>query len=113
MRQCLRDERGFTMVEVVTVLLILAVLVAIVMATYYHSSDRAIQMADRANLRIIRSALEQYRSTSPSGSYPAALDDLHPTFIRSKESFKVPGTGVPYGYDPATGDVRDPDHPER
>lgn len=109
----MRDERGFTLLEVVVVMLILALLVAIVTATYYQSSNRAVEMADRANLRVIRSALEQYRAASPTASYPAVLDDLYPSFIRSKGSLLIPSTGAAYDYDPVGGQVRNPDYPER
>jgi prepilin-type N-terminal cleavage/methylation domain-containing protein len=113
MRKGMRDERGFTLLEVVVVTLILAVLVAIVTATYYQSSDRAVEMADRANLRVIRSALEQYRAASLTASYPAELDELYPAFIRSRNSLRIPGTGATYQYDPSLGVVRNPDFPDR
>jgi len=109
----MRDERGFTLLELVVVTLILALLVGIVVATYYQSSNRALEMADRANLRVIRSALEQYRAASPSASYPSLLDQLYPAFIRSERSLVVPGTGISYDYDPGSGQVHNPDYPQR
>lgn len=108
-----KDERGFTLLEVLLVIIILGVLVSIAVASYLYSQNKAWEMADRANLRTLRSALEAYRTHSPAGTYPSALDDLYPDYIHSRAAFYVPLTNTPYEYDDATGKVRNPAHPER
>jgi type II secretion system protein G len=63
------DERGFTFVEVLAVILIIGVLVAIAMPNYFGAQNDAKRSVDMTNVRAINSALAlyQYRnSTCPA-----------------------------------------------
>lgn len=113
MLRTVTDERGFTLVELVVVLAVLSVLVTIVVASYASSTARAAEMADRTNLRTIRVSVAAYKTNSPTGSYPATLADLYPGYISSTSAMRCAVTRRPYAYDPDTGDVTDPDHPDR
>jgi len=60
------DERGFTFVELLAVILILGVLVAIALPNYFGAEQDARRSVDMANVRAINSALAlyQYRNTT-------------------------------------------------
>lgn len=112
-RQRYGGQAGFTLVEVLVIVLLLGILVAIVVASYGYSQMKALEMADRANLRTLRHAVQAFRAESPDASFPETLQDLYPGYVQSQGALMVPRTATPYLYDKTTGDVRNPYHPER
>ena len=89
-------------VELMITVSIMAILVAIVVATMYVSTTRAKESSCKANLRTLVDAIQSYRSLH-GGANPATLDDLVPDFIKS--SFKWVCPAGPYGSN--TADYRD------
>lgn len=75
MRQRLHGESGFTLIELVTVMLILAVLTAVAVPSYLAFGDRANKNAAAADLRAAVSSVEAWHSEhgSYSGMTVAAL----------------------------------------
>jgi general secretion pathway protein G len=65
---------GFTLVELLVVMAILATLLAIVGPRYTRSVDLASESALRTNLKTLRSAIDQH--VADTGQYPDQLDDL-------------------------------------
>lgn len=63
----LRREDGFTLIELVVVMLIIAILLAIAVGFHTQARDRAGNAAARANIRIAVPAIEAYRSDA--GTY--------------------------------------------
>ncbi|MDI6891638.1 MAG: prepilin-type N-terminal cleavage/methylation domain-containing protein [Actinomycetota bacterium] len=94
-RHLLSAENGFTLLELAIVVLILAILVGIVVATYQASTRLMSKTVCRANLRLIRGAIETYRSVN-DGQNPPALNDLKPSYIKDTFEFKCPATGQAY-----------------
>ena len=75
-------HRGFTLIELLVVLAIVATLLSIVAPRYVHQTDRAKEVALKANLAVLRRALDDYYSDT--GRYPdklIALTDAH--YLRS------------------------------
>jgi general secretion pathway protein G len=70
-----RDERGFTLTELMVVLFILGLLSAIVLVNVLPSQDKAMVTKARADIATLESAMEQYRLDNLS--YPGAGDGLN------------------------------------
>jgi general secretion pathway protein G len=58
----LRREQGFTLVELIVVMLIVAILLTIAVGFYTGARDKAGDATARANIRIAIPAVEAYRS---------------------------------------------------
>jgi general secretion pathway protein G len=71
-RQCPRQ--GFTLIELIVVLAIIALLVSIVAPRYVHSVDNAREASLQTSLNTMRDAIDKY--TADKGRYPASLEAL-------------------------------------
>jgi general secretion pathway protein G len=69
--------KGFTLVELLIVIIIIAILAAIAIPKFADSSLRSKQAALKADLKLYRNAIELFKSDC--GSYPATLNDLAAT----------------------------------
>ncbi|WP_321781979.1 prepilin-type N-terminal cleavage/methylation domain-containing protein [Paraburkholderia sp. J94] len=67
-------HRGFTLIELLVVLAIVATLLSIVAPRYVHQTDRAREAALKADLAVLRRALDDYYSDN--GHYPDKLTAL-------------------------------------
>lgn len=97
------SERGFTIVEMMVVLGILSILVGIAVGSAAFSVDRAKDTACRANLKVIREAISDYRVNREE--YPPDLGALVSAGLIRASSFKCPKDGD-YAYDRESGDVK-------
>ena len=106
-----RADEGFTLVELMTVVAILAILVTVAIASFTLARERSAAVACRADQRVILDAVAQYVAEN-TGARPADLDVLRPRFLEQRKGFgSCPLDGAPYGYDPDTGAVTCPNHP--
>jgi general secretion pathway protein G len=69
-----KNGRGFTLVELMVVLTIIALLLAIVVPNYVGRVQRAEEAVLRENLTVMRDALDKHYADA--GSYPRTLDEL-------------------------------------
>jgi general secretion pathway protein G len=65
---------GFTLIELLVVLAIIGTLVTIALPKYLHSVERSREAVLRQDLRVMRTAIDQYMADR--GHYPDTLDDL-------------------------------------
>lgn len=72
---CRRASRGFTMIELMVVIAIIAVLAAILFPVFNRSRESARQAACRGNLHAIAMALRNY--CTDEGSYPPPYDAVY------------------------------------
>lgn len=73
---CLKHNRGFTLVELLIVIVILGILAAVVIARFGGATRETRESSMKGNLKTIRGSLEAYKANSRSNNYPAVMDDL-------------------------------------
>lgn len=69
-----RQFRGFTLIELMVTLTIIALLLSIVAPRYFSSVSRAQETTLKQNLALLRDAIDKYYADN--GQYPSALQDL-------------------------------------
>ena len=96
---------GFTLIELMVVLAIIATLLSLIAPRYFHSIDKSKEAALRSDLNGMRDAIDKYYGDL--GKYPLSLDDL----VAKKYIRNIPP-------DPITGSDKTwilipPDDPEK
>lgn len=82
-------QKGFTLVELVMVIVIIGVLSAIIVPNFIDYVGRSQAATTKANLQVLRSAIQSFRSDN-GGSWPAAdLSNLVTTYLQ-----EIPADGV-------------------
>ncbi len=94
-RRADRDERGFTLTELMVVIFIVGLLATVVLINVLPSQDRAMVTKARADIATLESAMEQYRLDNLS--YPSAGDGLA-ALRTAPASLADPGRYRPGGY---------------
>jgi general secretion pathway protein G len=69
-----RARRGFTLIELIVVMAIIALLVSIVAPRYYRTVDKARDASLKTTLNVVRDAIDKY--AADRDQYPESLDEL-------------------------------------
>lgn len=67
-------KKGFTLIELMVVMSVIATLLTIAVPRYFQHLDRAREASLRESLAVMRDAVDKYRGDT--GTYPESLDDL-------------------------------------
>ena len=87
-----RKQEGFTLVELMVVVLIIGILVAIAVPVFLNASANAKLKSCQANQRTIEGAAQTY-SASNNGTLPADVATLVPTYIKVSPLCSKTGLG--------------------
>ena len=98
-------QKGFTLVEVLIVVVIMAILAATIIPQFTDSTKDAKSSTGRFNLHTLRSQIELYRAHHNGGLPDAALVKL----TQSTNSSGTVGTGANFPYGPYMREL--PDNP--
>ncbi len=109
-------KKGFTLIELVMVIVIISILAAIAIPKFIDLQANAKQAACDGNVATIRSAIAAYYAkTAVAGSavFPGSLtqDTFQHNYFASEATPICPyGSAFPYSYSSATGVVTSHDH---
>ena len=85
-RRMLKHQEGFTLVELMIVVVILGILAGVGIQQYGKVQENAREAAHEANKRLIKSAVQMYEMGE--GMKPTGMNDLIPAYL--DESIKYP-----------------------
>jgi prepilin-type N-terminal cleavage/methylation domain-containing protein len=95
-----RSQKGFTLIELMIVVVIIGILAAIAIPNFIAMQNRAKEGSTKANMHTLQLAAEDY-GVQNDGAYAGTMDDTHivPSLPGAGNSFKnaftnTTGTGV-------------------
>lgn len=88
------NRPGFTIVELLIVIVVIGVLAAIVIVAYSGVQNRASDASVQSDLRALAGKTSAFQATDPTSSYPHATQADLQAFVRvSKNSYNIGSSG--------------------
>jgi len=100
----INNDKGFTLIELMVVILILGILASIAIPRFVSKKAEAVDSRVKADIKIIQNAVDLFYIEK--NRYPVAIEELVNTGYL-KEVPKNPRTGYPYNYEDETGQITD------
>ena len=79
----LRREKGFTIIELLVVITVIAILVGIAIPRFKGMQDEANQSKAKAELRVLQTAIESYYMNQTPNAYPSTTTTLCASYLNS------------------------------
>ena len=79
-KRILKNERGFTLIELMVVAVVIGILVSVAMPVFISASSNAKLNTCKGNLRLIDGAIQTYGAENQAN--PTNLDDLVPQYLK-------------------------------
>jgi general secretion pathway protein G len=99
MNKANRRSAGFTLVEVLIVVVIMAILAATIVPQFSNSSNDAKISSAKFNLHTLRSQIELYKSQH-NGALPSIQNSTLTELVNNTNSSGTVGTGAAFPYGP-------------
>jgi len=96
-------KKGFTLVEIMIVVSVIAILAGIGMVSFSNARKTAIRSTCKVNMRQLEESLVRY--SADNGSFPAALNGLAPDYIKKVPNCPAQSADNSYNYDSVSGVV--------
>lgn len=91
MKRLKRKRAGFTLIELMIVIAIIAILAAVLVPNFIRARAQGQLTACEANLRTIATSMEMY-SVDYDGHYPPAISQLTPNYLKTMPECPAAGT---------------------
>lgn len=104
MKNILRTEKGFTLIEMMIVLLIISILLLIAVPAMTNSNKVVQDKSCEATVKLVQSQVAAYKMDNNDNEYPTDLTDLKDNYV---DSIKCPD-GDELDYDSESGKVFKP-----
>ena len=93
----MKDEKGFTIVELLIVIVVIAILAAIVIVAYNGIQNRAKTQSANASATVVVKKIEAYAAAN-NGSYPSATTNAnYTTALNTYTESSISSTGISLG----------------
>lgn len=102
-------SEGYTLIEIMIVVVILGILVLTAVASFSFTTNRSYRITCLANQRSLNDAVTSYASVK--GSYPEQVSDLAEFVYSTHKATTCPKDGRSLVYDSVTHEVTCPNHP--
>ncbi len=89
MKKFLKEQRGFTLIELIMVIVILGILAAVAIPTYVNLKSKAQEAAEEGVVGGVRAAISVYYASTAAGgtaAYPTNLDSVSDTADADKDN---------------------------
>ncbi|MDI6604224.1 MAG: type II secretion system protein GspG [Thermoanaerobacteraceae bacterium] len=101
--QCIsRNEKGFTLVELIVVVAIIAILTAVLLPKLLGYTDNARESRAKGDLASMKSVIEAYAASEGNGKYPADADAAKTLLAAHGINTPTDPWGNPYNYAAST-----------